>query len=182
VIGAYMGQSGDLTGTRSWDSASAPGSSKVKLVSISLLRESQPVSAVTTADELDLEIRYEVLQPNVRFRCEARLLTQGVCAFSTLEPAETVKDSPGHYASRVRIPKHLLAEGEYFVSVLLPSSHGVAMCHARVREALAFHVTDTEGDVARQGFSGRHFGVVSPRLQWESHRVDGADQRRRLCG
>jgi hypothetical protein len=127
-----------------------------------------PTPAVTVADEIELGIEYEVLEPGTRFRCSALFFTQGVCAFGTLEPTERTYPVAGTYRASVAIPAHLLAEGEYTVQVSLFASRGSKSRFAMVRDAVAFHVADPmDGFSARGDYAEPMAGVMRPKLEWE---------------
>jgi hypothetical protein len=109
----------------------------------------------------------------MRFRCVAIFKTQGVVAFATLEPAESVRETPGTYTSTVRIPGHLLTEDEYIVGVSILASRGAKLHYVQVPEAVTFQTTDPmRGTSARGDYAERIGGVVRPRLTWEMQRVD----------
>ncbi|NQT12739.1 MAG: ABC transporter ATP-binding protein, partial [Planctomycetes bacterium] len=182
VVRGYLKSMTECSESRQWDGDGAPGSSEVKLVSVSLLRDDKPVSVVSVKDELELELRYRVLKAGSRFRCSVNLATQGICAFSTLERTEGVRPAEGLYVSRVRIPANFLAEGEYLVNVAIISSRGVKVRHALAKEALAFHVADPiDGTTARGDYAERLSGVVNPVLDWRSWKTDDELSRELPC-
>lgn len=182
VVRAYLKSMTECSQSRQWDADNSPGSSEVKLVSVSLLRNDRPESVVSVKDELELEMRYRVLQAGSRFRCAVNFVTQGVCAFSTLERTELARPAEGLYVSRVRIPANFLAEGEYLVNVAITSSRGVKVRHALAKEALAFHVADPiDGTTARGDYVERLSGVVSPVLKWRSWNTDDKLARTLPC-
>lgn len=182
VVRAYLKSMTECSPSRRWSAESAPRSGEVELVSVSLLRDDLPVSIVSVKDELELELRYRVLQAGSRFRCSVNLVTQGVCAFSTLERTERVRPAEGLYVSRVRIPANFLAEGEYLVNVAIVSSRGVKVRHALAKEAVAFHVADPiDGTTARGDYAERLSGVVNPILDWRFWKTDDEFSRGIPC-
>jgi len=97
-------------------------------------------------------------------------MTQGVVAFASVEPKETVRDKLGRYYSSLTIPAHLLAEGLHSVRVSIFTSSGMKKHYARVDEAIAFQVVDLmDGDSARGDYAQNLRGIVRPKLDWEMH-------------
>ena len=171
VTSAYFG---GVTGTGSsisWKENKAPGSQELKLTSVSLVKNGTARDGeITTNESFDVRIGYDVLQPELRFRCAIELMTQGVVAFASVEPKETVRDKLGRYYSSLTIPAHLLAEGLHSVRVSIFTSSGVKKHYARVDEAIAFQVVDLmDGDSARGDYAQNLRGIVRPKLDWEMH-------------
>lgn len=170
VSAKYLGGvDGEGSGSRSWFMDDAPGNESLKLVSIKLLGQGgTPVSVVDVRDQLQLQIEYAVLKPNLRFRCAALFFTQGVVAFAAIEPTEEIRESTGTYFSKVTIPSHLLAESEYVVGVSIFSSSGGKMHFVNLKDALVFQVYDSmSGPSARGDYAQNLAGVVRPMLNWE---------------
>lgn len=172
VISTYMEGAFSTSHSRKWNElALAPGTEELKLLSISVTKENgTPVRTVSVEDALRVTLKYFVAVPNLKFRCAVVLFTQGTCAFASVEPFEIMRDKTGVYCSTVRIPDHLLAEGEYMIHISIFSSRGVKQHHVQVANAVAFHVFDPmTGDSARGDYAEGVLGVVRPRLQWETH-------------
>jgi len=174
VTTSYLIGSENAAATRSWNLETAPGTEEVRLMSVRLLKADGTSAAVAgVQDPLTLRIEYEVRQPNTRFRCTALLYTQGVVAFTTLEPAETVKEKPGRYYSTVVIPPNLLAEGEYVVGVSLFTSAAGKRRFVSLKDAVVFQVYDSMAGISARGdYAQEMTGVVRPILHWESGRAD----------
>ena len=171
VTSAYFG---GVTGTESsisWKENKAPGSQELKLTSVSLLKDGTAHDGkIATNESFDVRIGYDVLQPELRFRCAIELMTQGVVAFASVEPKETVRYKRGRYYSSLTIPAHLLAEGLHSVRVSIFTSSGMKKHYARVDEAIAFQVVDLMGgDSARGDYAQNLRGIVRPKLDWEMH-------------
>ncbi len=155
-------------GVRDWSLDSAPGTQELRLIRVSLMGEGGlPTSVIPVGQESKLEIEYHVGKPNLKFRCAAVLHTQGVCAFTTLEPTELVRKAPGYYVSTVMIPPHLLTEDEYSVTISIFHSRGVKERFLRANDALTFQVFDPmTGRSARGDYANNFTGVVRPLLDW----------------
>lgn len=128
----------------------------------------RPLVLVEVGDTLRLRIEYYVAKPNIRFRCVAMFLTQGVCAFGPMERTEEVRPEIGYYSSTLTIPPHLLAESEYSVIVSLFESMGMKRQLVMVPDALTFQVYDSmNGESARGDCTQNFAGVMRPKLDWE---------------
>ena len=79
------------------------------------------------------------------------LHTQGVVAFTALEPTEILRDKPGAYYSIVEIPPHLLAEGEYAIGVSIFTSAAAKQRFVLVKDTLVCQIYDPMVGVSREG-------------------------------
>jgi lipopolysaccharide transport system ATP-binding protein len=174
VIRTYVEGAFATGNSREWPLEQAPGSEELKLIAVGVTNtEGASVSSASVEDELQVKLRYFVAVPNLKFRCAVVFFTQGTCAFASLEPVEEVRAEPGTYSSVVKIPKNLLAEGEYILNVSIFSSRGVKQHHVQLQNVVAFHVFDPmTGGSARGDYAERLLGVVRPHLEWES-RLEG---------
>jgi lipopolysaccharide transport system ATP-binding protein len=80
----------------------------------------------------------------------------------------------GRYLAQITIPGNTLTEG----TMLINTSNRIMRPKERleyfVREAVAFQVIDTlEGDSARGLYPGDLAGIVRPKLDWRTERVEG---------
>ncbi|NOX63177.1 MAG: ABC transporter ATP-binding protein [Chloroflexi bacterium] len=168
VVASYLADATRTGAARSWALDEAPGTDELRLTSVSLVNsQHRIVSVVSVEEELQLRIGYRVNTPGLTFRCAAKFYTQGVCAFATVEPTETTRDREGHYWSVVRIPAHLLSEGEYLVGVSIFSSKGRKIHYVLEDEVIVFQVTDPiSGQSARGDYTEPFAGVMRPKLEW----------------
>ena len=170
VVSAYTRSVFDAPAIQLWkDLETAPGTDEVKLLSVSVTDgNGEPTPVVEIDSTLRINLRYFVAVPNLRFRCCVVLRTQGVDAFSALEPVETVREETGTYCSTLTVPENLLAEGEYLLVVSIFSSRGVKHRYVHVTDALAFQVFDRmKGKSARGDYAESMSGVVRPLLPWQ---------------
>ena len=170
VVSAYLEGALASGHTKEWGEVeAAPGTEELKLLSLSITDGGgHPVSTVSVGEPLRVRLTYRVAVPNLKFRCAVIFNTQGVCAFVSVEPTETVRAAPGVYESAVHVPAHLLTEGEYTLGVSIFSSKGVKQHFVRLQDVVSFHVYDPmTGASARGDFAERLAGVVRPHLQWE---------------
>ncbi len=168
VTSNYFARGGVKAGSRVWPLDQAPGGSDVQITSLSLKdRSGDSLSVVNVREPLELEIGYYVHQPGLSFRCQAIFFTQGVTAFASVEPMETIRDVPGYYVSTVSIPGDLLAQGEYVVGASFSTSHGTKTILVRVTNGLSFQVYDRiDGQSAVGDYAQNLNGVVRPKLNW----------------
>jgi len=119
-------------------------------------------------DEIFIRLKYRVGVPNTTFRCALIFNTQGVIAFASVEPTETVRSEPGVYQSVVRVPAHLLAESEYSLNVSIFASAGAKQHYVNLRNALNFQVYDSMTKPSARGdYTQNLLGIVRPMLQWD---------------
>ncbi len=172
VTTAYLMGDENAAAVRSWNIENAPGTDEVRLLGVRLLKTDGSSAAIASVqDSLMLRIEYLVGQRNTRFRCAVMLYTQGVVAFTALEPTEVLREKPGAYYSTVVIPPHLLAEGEYVVGVSIFTSAAAKQRFVLVKDAVVCHVYDPMvGMSARGDYAQEITGVVRPLLNWESGR------------
>lgn len=169
VTNAYLYENESSNGVMFWEPNEAPGSADVKLIGIRLVDSDGKVkSLVEVENRLILEVEYLVMTPGLKFRCGVGFNTQGVTAFTTMEPFEKLRDRTGRYVSRVEIPPNLLAEGEYSISVSIFSSKGHKVRHVSAKNIFSFQVVDyITGNSARGDYAQNVTGVVRPILNWE---------------
>jgi lipopolysaccharide transport system ATP-binding protein len=168
VVERYMRQVVEAGGETRWDSLdAAPGTPEVRLTAVRLLgANDRPASIFEIEQGITVELVYHVATP-ATFRCALVFQTQGVDAFSAVQPNEVAHEVPGRYASRLTIPGNLLAEGEYTVSVSIFSSRGAKVRFVHERRLLAFHVFDAmSGNSSRGDYAEAFSGVVRPKLPW----------------
>ncbi|RJQ38999.1 MAG: ABC transporter ATP-binding protein [Dehalococcoidia bacterium] len=170
VTNAYLNGEAGVGGQRTWELEEAPGTDELRLTSIKLLKaDGTPASVVEVHEPLTLRIGYHIGQPGLSFRCAALFFTQGVCAFSTIEPSETRQEQIGDYFSEVFIPPNLLAEGEYTVGITIFNSRGIKLQFVRVRDTITFQIFDPMTEPSARGdYAENLAGVMRPLLKWKS--------------
>jgi hypothetical protein len=110
------------------------------------------------------------LKPRLRFRCAAVFYTQGVCAFASVEPTESVREVEGEYHSIVTVPAHFFSEGEHTAGISIFTSIGTKQHFVKMHDAVQFQVRDAiDGDSARGDYTQNLDGVVRPLLSWKSN-------------
>jgi lipopolysaccharide transport system ATP-binding protein len=167
VAAAYLERSAASAGSRRWTASDAPGSDGFRLLAVEVLGAAGTSQAVVdVADAVDVRVRFAVDVDELAFRIVVLFHTQGVIAFAASEPTERTHRRGEHEAT-VRVPPHLLAEGEHIVGVSVVTGRGAKVHYARVHDAVAFQVVDEgAGDSARGDYGGNLAGVVRPKLEW----------------
>jgi lipopolysaccharide transport system ATP-binding protein len=169
ITAQYLSGSADEDGTRSWSDHDAPGSEQVRLLKIDLYTgDDTSKSVFDVSDEVFVRLTYRVGVPNIRFRCALIFNTQGVIAFASVEPTESVRLEAGVYYSIVKVPANLLSEGEYSVNVSIFSSAGAKQHYVNLRSAIYFQVYDSMTKPSARGdYAQNLHGIVRPMLPWE---------------
>jgi lipopolysaccharide transport system ATP-binding protein len=169
ITARYLSGAAEENGIREWDTDNAPGTEELRLVSVQLLNEEgKPISVIDVREKLVLRVEYQVNKPGLKFRCTFGFNTQGIYAFAAMEPTEEVRAHQGRYFSSIIVPPHLLAEGEYIISISIFASSGAKVHYVSLRDAIAFQVYDSMTGLSARGDYAQNFaGVVRPLFQWE---------------
>ncbi len=173
VVSEYLYTQSQTGAERTWLDAHMPGNELVRLVSVRVCDETlKSVYSVDIRRPVAVEIKYrlsragKVLTPNFQLYNES-----GVCVFVSFDQDQAWTDvprEPGTYISRGWIPANLLAEGIFFVTIVI-ATHEPIDVHVNETETVGFHVVDPiEGDSARGNYGGKLHGVVRPILKWET--------------
>lgn len=170
ITGKYLSGADEESGMREWDIDSAPGTNEVRLLSVSLHDNKEISKSVFDVnDEVNIKLAYRVNVPDLSFRCAAVLNTQGVTAFSSVEPMETTRSAAGVYTSILKIPAHLLSENEYSINVSAFMSSGGKMHYFNLKNAIYFQVYDSLTNTSARGdYAQTMLGVVRPMLDWKT--------------
>lgn len=171
VTAQYLLGSASLGGSQIWNTTNAPGSSKLKLTGVSLLKNHRiPAAILDVRDASSVRVDYYVGEPGLSFRCMVLFYTQGILAFAAMEPVETIRRESGNYYSMVKIPPHLFGENEYIIGVSMIASAGAKERYVNHKDALSFQVIDsmTGGPSARGDYAQNFTGVMRPMLAWET--------------
>lgn len=179
VVKGYLHSGLGTMAIREWlDPVKAPKSDVARLWAVRVrTEEGQYSDNVDIRRPVGIEIEYEVLKPGCKFRGAIDVCNdEGVLLFIALEQDPIWRKRvrpPGRYRSIAWIPGNYLAEGTMIVNVALDTVEPYEW-QFKVRQAVAFHVTDsTDGDSARGDYAGEFPGLVRPLLKWDT--VVGAD-------
>jgi lipopolysaccharide transport system ATP-binding protein len=154
-------------GIAQWEAESGPGSSEIRLRSVSVRNagSEKPASSVAIDQPIRIEITYDVLQDDTINAVQIHLkdengvfiLSSGNAPSMSLAPDVTFSKpiQRGTYTTACELPANFLNDSRYVVSVLLGPELG----------------TDT--GAMRKEFLGSWYGpVIRPRLSWETHKSD----------
>jgi lipopolysaccharide transport system ATP-binding protein len=174
VVKGYLHSGLGTMALREWlDPVKAPKSDAARLWAVRVRTEDgQCTDNIDIRRPVGIEIDYEVLKSGCKFRSAIDVCNdEGVLLFIALEQDPEWRRRvrpPGRYRSTAWIPGNYLAEGTMIVNVALDMVEPYAW-QFKVRQAVAFHVTDsTDGDSARGDYAGEFPGVVRPLLQWNT--------------
>ena len=170
ITARYLSGAAEESGAREWDEKNAPGTPEVRLKSISLSSiDGNSKSVFDVNEDIYIRLVYQVGVPNTSFRCALVFSTQGVAAFSSVEPIELERSRTGLYSSVVKVPSHLLSESEYSVNVSAFASAGSKKHYVSVRNAINFQIYDSMTNPSARGdYTQNLAGVVRPMLHWET--------------
>ncbi|MCA1619477.1 MAG: ABC transporter ATP-binding protein [Acidobacteria bacterium] len=174
VVNRYLSGSWKAGAERVWEGDDAPGNAVVRLRAARVLDErGEPAAAVDVRRPFSVEVTYDVLEDGHALTPALEFLNdEGTRVFTTHDAGEAWRRRPrpaGRYASAVRVPGNLLAEGTLIAHVSIMSHFPSTILHARAKNAVAFQVLDEPGGVSARGdYVGPMPGVVRPLLQWDT--------------
>lgn len=170
ITARYLSGAAEESGVRAWDPKEAPGTDELRLMKVVLYdNEGTPKSVFDVTEEINMRFVYKVGVPNTSFRLSLVFKTQGIAAFSSIEPVELERPEEGIYSSVLKIPAHLLAESEYSVSVSAFASSSGKKHYLSLRDAIYFQVYDSMTNPSARGDYAQNLaGVVRPFLNWET--------------
>jgi lipopolysaccharide transport system ATP-binding protein len=178
VVHQYVTSGGDETAERRWpDIETAPGDDKVRLRSVRVANTSlAPQSVVNVHESFGIRITYDVLEEGQVLSPYITLVSEtGLDLFSTVDSdvaADKVARKPGRYQSIVWVPGNLLAEGTYYVRVVMRSVKSQYRPFTE-RDIVVFTVVDeTGGDFGTGWWEGRPGGVIRPQLDWSTEYIE----------
>jgi lipopolysaccharide transport system ATP-binding protein len=172
VIESYSKTESELTTNRKWLPDERPGDEVAELIQARLVgREMNMIAMAHTDQEIGIEFKYRVKKagsqpiPNIHV-----FNMQGDNVFVSAEKSNPVLGVPGTYTTVMWIPGHLLNDGRYLVglaaSTLIPEK-----VHFYAKEALIFDVVE---DMEKRDldYRGKIPGVIRPKLNWETIKLD----------
>ncbi|UVT16963.1 MAG: ABC transporter ATP-binding protein [Nitrospira sp.] len=174
VVKTYLHSGLGTMAIREWpDPVKAPKTEVARLCAVRVRTDDgQYTDNIDIRRPVGIEIEYEVLKPGCKFRAAIDVYNdEGVLIFIALEQDPAWRKRvrpPGRYQSIAWIPGNYLAEGTMIVNVALDRVDPYEVLF-KVRQAVAFHITDTtDGDSARGDYAGSLAGVVRPLLNWST--------------
>ena len=170
ITAKYLAGAAEESGIRRWVETQAPGSEEVRLLEINIFDESGEAKSVfEVSEDIFIKLVYRVNVPNTRFRCTLNFITQGIFAFSTIEPTELLREKTGVYTSTLKVPAHLLTESEYTLNISIFTSAGAKKHYVNLREGMSFQVYDSMTKPSARGdYHQNMAGVVRPMLSWKT--------------
>jgi lipopolysaccharide transport system ATP-binding protein len=178
VVHNYVTAGGNESADRQWrDIETAPGDDNVRLRAVRVINESMaPLKVVPANDICGLQLVYDVLEEGQVLSPYITLVSEtGLDLFSTVDSnpqADTVARTPGRYVSTVWVPAKLLAEGTYYVRVVMRSIKSQYRPFTE-RDVIAFTVVDQGGsEFGNSWWEGRPGGVIRPQLNWATEYIE----------
>lgn len=179
VVNRYLEIGREHAGEASWTLDGAPGREGARLKAVRVKARGETTGAVSLAEDFEIEVDHWNLEPNARRLISIHLHNSaGVCVLTSanMPSAAQVPDPwferqypPGVYRTTCRIPGFLLNNGDYSVSVFVNQRTAYDNL-ILVRDALTFTVEDIPE--MRREYSGEWLGVVRPRLNWATERIE----------
>ena len=172
IVSGYLEKMLESSTSRTWDSQESPGDDVVRLRNISVGGAGSQSSVFSVLDEIEISFEIELLKDTDELTPGIELTNdQGISVFSS----DLLSEKPnkkGRYRFDIEIPKDLLAESNYFLTVRTKTIRPFVM-HFEERDTAAFLVTDQQdGRSTRGHFGGSMPGVVRPRLPWRTSAIN----------
>lgn len=179
VLPLYIQSAAVSRGECVWsDPATAPGDEVVKLHAVRIMSDDAVTGEVPIDKELVMEVEYDVLKAGVQLMSAVYLTTAaGIGVLSALNaPSACLQEDEwfarprtvGRYRSRCTLPANFLNDGAYRVAPLLVSNG--LYTHIYAKEAVEFTVHET--GAMRKEFRATWMGVVRPRTQWNTEKME----------
>ncbi len=171
VVNRYLSTSRGAGAERAWGD-DAPGNSIARLRRVRVAgHDGETAAALDVRRPSSIEVTYDVLEEGHALVPVVELYNDdGTEVFSTHDTGEQWRRRArprGRYASAVRVPGNLLAEGTLIAHVSIMSHFPSTILHARAKNAVAFQVLDEPGGLSARGdYAGPMPGVVRPLLEW----------------
>jgi lipopolysaccharide transport system ATP-binding protein len=161
---------------RVWGEDSAPGSDRVKLLSVSLQTpDLGPVSTISRTDDAEVVVQFAVRTGGLRLNPHIHLFNgAGQLLFISTNLHDPLfgktKFETGTYTARCKIPSKLLNSGPHDVTVYV--IEGLSTWEVAVNRVISFEVGDDGSD--RGDYVGGWAGLIRPTLDWK---MEGPAQR-----
>jgi len=178
VVKAYQHDDTSWSAERSWpDPARAPGDGRARLAAARIRGADGSVTAdIDSRDGFDIEVDYLNLREGARLGVTAMIFgPDGECILGSISNSDAGwHDRPrpeGLFRSVCRVPGDFFPDGRFSISLMIWGD-GYSWSF-REDEVLGFTVHETEGS-ARGDYTGGMDGVVRPRFEWSTARIDGS--------
>jgi lipopolysaccharide transport system ATP-binding protein len=182
VVDRYMRSSGPGAGETVWaDRATAPGGDVCRLRSVRVLdADGVPVDEVDIGRQFSIEMTYWNLQDETRL-CPHVEIRDGSgtvvlwgpdlpSASQVPDPLFDEKLDAGLYRSVCTLPGELLNDGEYAVTATVASD--ITTIEAKAENCATFGVRESGAMRYEYSASGPWPGVVRPRLDWRTEKLE----------
>ena len=182
VVSKYIEGTRERSGEVVWtDPTTAPGTDRVRLRAVRILTEDgTPTADVDIAKAIVVQIEYWNLDDGAKLSTGIHLKDRfgGYVLASMNMPSASVTpdcwwDRPrpaALFRSECRLPGEFLNEGTYSITAVIGSS--IKKDEVRAEDIVSFGVFDT-GAMRKEYYRG-WFGVVRPRLAWQTEKIDSA--------
>ncbi len=175
VIAYYLSKGAAANPLREWtDDATAPGNATACLRRVRVANAAGLTAGELSSDEpITIEISYNVNKDGARLGASVIVNNQeGVCVFSSIDNHQTewhgVPRPQGVYLSALEIPKSLLPDGSFNVTVLLWEHGYTPICS--VTDAVSFEIVDS-GEVRGDYFRAMS-GIIRPSFVWRTQKLE----------
>lgn len=175
VIAYYLSKGAAAKPLREWtDYATAPGNATASLMRVRVVNEDGQTAGELSSDEpLSIEVTYRVKKDGARLGATAIVHNQeGVCVFSSIDNRQAewhcVPRLQGDYVSVLEVPKSLLPDGAFNVTILLWEQGYTPICS--VTDAVSFEIVDS-GEVRGDYFRAMS-GIIRPSFKWRTSKLE----------
>ncbi len=173
AIEKYLSSDSEIERVLVWNGDARPGDNAIKLNAIKVLNENGDYEkALTTDNEIVVEITYEIIQEIKDLRIVANILGfDGEEVFSTSDfkyQDESRIRKPGIYRSTLKIPRKLLNVMRYFVAVDvdIPGVKGII-----IGQTVSFTIEELIYNELGFTLARKPSGIIHPVCQWDVEKL-----------
>ncbi|MDX2089253.1 MAG: ABC transporter ATP-binding protein [Kofleriaceae bacterium] len=167
VVRDYVAEAAATGGKLVWPEGERPGDESCRLIACRL-GDQTGRSTFSSDDVISVELEFEVLKESHGLRVGFDLISsEGVLIFRSYHDdlvREPPPVSPGRYVSTGVIPRNLLNQGAYFLT-LRAGVHAVRQVF-RLEQALSFEIVNVVGSNSQYG--GVRPGILNPSVEWST--------------
>jgi homopolymeric O-antigen transport system ATP-binding protein len=174
TLSAYINNEQAIDGQRIWENGIAnDGVDEFRIHAVRILNDKREISAsVDYTKPYTIEIDYEIHEPlsplRVGFFIQSSLGIDVLYAFDADNPEYNVVRTPGYYTTQCTIPGHLIAPGQYSLSVNAGMINIRNLCF--LQSVLSLNLVETFRADPNQRRSRP--GLISPKLDWNVREYD----------
>lgn len=163
-----------------WDEQHMPGNNLIKLQSIKTKKINNDISSTfDVTEDIIIEFEYKVLKNENQFASCIELTSSKYPSYNLITSLSNYSDKEwgkedfhkiGKYVCRCFVPKNLLGEGVFNISlrIFTPPFPATLSENIKVLNVLSFYMSDSFDETGSRGTYPYHLGdAIRPKLKWD---------------